>query len=46
VNIKEVPYDRKPGMAPALNEAEVDDVVAFLQTLSDGYKRCGVRGFV
>lgn len=39
VNVKEVPYDRKPGMAPALNEAEVDDVVAFLQTLSDGYKR-------
>ena len=39
VNFKEVPYDRKPGMAPALNEAEIDDVVAFLQTLSDGYKQ-------
>ncbi len=39
VNTKEVPYDRKPGMAPALNEAEIDDVVAFLLTLSDGYKQ-------
>lgn len=38
VNVSEVPYNRKPGDAPALNDAEIDDVVAFLKTLSDGYQ--------
>ncbi len=38
VNTAEVPYDRVLGDAPALSDAEVDDVVAFLRTLSDGYK--------
>lgn len=38
VNTTEVPYNRRPGDAPALTDAEVDDVVAFLKTLSDGYK--------
>ena len=37
VNRQEVPYNRKPGDAPALNDAEIDDLVAFLQTLTDGY---------
>lgn len=37
VNQTEVPYNRKPGEAPALNDAEIDDLVAFLQTLTDGY---------
>jgi cytochrome c peroxidase len=36
VNI-EPPFDRHPGDAPALNEAEIDDLIAFLQTLDDGY---------
>jgi len=31
------PYHRRPGQRPALNDEEVDDIVAFLQTLSDGY---------
>jgi cytochrome c peroxidase len=35
VNIAEVPYNRTPGMNPALSEREIDDVVAFLQTLTD-----------
>ena len=39
VNITEVPYNRQPGDAPALSDAEVDDVIAFLKTLSDGYRR-------
>jgi cytochrome c peroxidase len=39
VNTTEAPYNRRPGDAPALSDAEVDDVVAFLQTLSDGYRR-------
>ena len=32
------PFNRKPADGPALNEAEIRDVVAFLHTLSDGYK--------
>jgi cytochrome c peroxidase len=31
------PLDRKPGDAPALSDAEMDDLVAFLETLTDGY---------
>jgi cytochrome c peroxidase len=31
----EAPYDRRRGEAPALSDAEIDDVIAFLQTLSD-----------
>ena len=38
VNTTEGPYNRRPGDAPALSDAEVDDVVAFLKTLSDSYR--------
>ena len=38
VNTSEAPYDRLPGDAPALSDAEIDDVIAFLKTLSDGWK--------
>jgi cytochrome c peroxidase len=34
----EPPFDRKPGEKPALDEAEIKDVVAFLNTLTDGYQ--------
>ena len=37
VNTSEGPYNRKPGEAPALNAAEIDDLIAFLNTLTDGY---------
>jgi cytochrome c peroxidase len=37
VNTAEVLYNRRPGDAPALTPAEIDDVVAFLNTLTDGY---------
>ena len=37
VNVSEVPYDRKPDETPPLTPAEIDDVVAFLKTLDDGY---------
>lgn len=33
------PYHRRPGQRPALNDEEIDDIVAFLQTLTDGYAR-------
>ncbi|WDD93727.1 cytochrome-c peroxidase [Burkholderia sp. FERM BP-3421] len=32
------PFDRKRGDPPVLNEAEIKDVIAFLQTLTDGYQ--------
>ncbi|MGE0416444.1 MAG: cytochrome-c peroxidase [Acetobacteraceae bacterium] len=35
VNVEEVPYDRKPGQAPRMDDAEIDDLVAFLHTLTD-----------
>jgi cytochrome c peroxidase len=37
VNIEEVPYDRHPGQAPHLDDAELDDLEAFIGTLTDGY---------
>lgn len=38
VNTTEVPYNRKPGDQPALDSDEIDAVVAFLNTLTDGYQ--------
>jgi len=37
VNTMEVPYDRHRGERAALSPREVDEVVAFLRTLTDGY---------
>ncbi len=34
---REPPFGRKPGDRPALTAQEIDDVTAFLRTLSDGY---------
>jgi cytochrome c peroxidase len=34
---KDPPLNRKPGDQPALTDAEIDDLVAFLGTLTDGY---------
>jgi cytochrome c peroxidase len=41
VNTEEVPYDRKLGEEPRLTASEIDAVVAFLRTLSDGYGEHG-----
>lgn len=35
VNTSEAPYNRKPGMAPALTDAEIEDMLLFLATLND-----------
>lgn len=35
VNINSVPYNRREGSTPALSESDVDDLVAFLKTLTD-----------
>ena len=37
VNTSEAPYNRGVGDAPALSDAEIDDVIAFLNTLSDNW---------
>jgi cytochrome c peroxidase len=37
INTTEVPYNRRPGQAPALTESEVQDLASFLRTLTDGY---------
>jgi cytochrome c peroxidase len=39
VNTSEAPYDRRLGDLPALSDAEVDDVITFLRTLTDGWLR-------
>jgi cytochrome c peroxidase len=33
------PFDRRIGDQPALSEADIKDIVVFLNTLTDGYKR-------
>ncbi|WP_240943424.1 cytochrome-c peroxidase [Janthinobacterium lividum] len=38
VNVSEAPFDRKRGMAPALTAGEIEDMVKFLATLTDGYQ--------
>jgi cytochrome c peroxidase len=35
---KQVPFDRRPGDAPALSEQDIENIVAFLQTLTDGFR--------
>ena len=37
VNQQEVPYNRHPGDAPALSPDEIQLVIEFLDTLTDGY---------
>lgn len=39
-NVKlDPPFKPLPGNRPRLNAAEIDDIVAFLKTLTDGYRR-------
>jgi cytochrome c peroxidase len=37
IDVIDAPFDRREGDEPALSNAEIADVVAFLQTLTDGY---------
>ncbi len=45
IDVIDAPMNRKLGDAPALNDTEIVDVVAFLKTLTDGYdpKKDGVK---
>jgi cytochrome c peroxidase len=38
VDISDAPFDRKRGATPPLNAAAERDLIAFLQTLTDGYR--------
>jgi cytochrome c peroxidase len=38
VDVVDAPYDRKLGEKPALDDAEIADIIAFLGTLTDGYR--------
>jgi cytochrome c peroxidase len=38
VNTTEVPYDRGPDDLPALSDSDIEDVIAFLNTLTDGFQ--------
>ena len=39
VNVTSPPYNRRPGDPPALDDREIDAVVAFLRTLTDSRYR-------
>jgi cytochrome c peroxidase len=39
VNVASIPYNRREGDVPALNDQEIDALVAFLQTLTDAPDR-------
>jgi cytochrome c peroxidase len=41
VDTVDAPFNRQPGDRPALSAAEIGDVIAFLDTLTDGYERSG-----
>jgi len=38
IDTADQPFDRKIGDKPALTDAEMDDIIAFIGTLSDGYR--------
>jgi cytochrome c peroxidase len=41
VDISDAPFDRKPGDKPAMTQDEIQDIIAFMNTLNDGYKTSG-----
>jgi cytochrome c peroxidase len=38
VDVADAPFDRKLGEKPAMTDGEIKDIIAFLNTLNDGYK--------
>ena len=38
VDVADPPFNRKPGDAPAMTPADEADIIAFLRTLTDGYR--------
>ncbi len=46
VNVAEIPYNRRLGGDPALAPAEINDLIAFLCTLTDGYDPANLAALV
>ncbi len=44
IDTSDAPFDRKLGDKPALTNAEIDDIIAFIRTLDDGDKSTRDRG--
>lgn len=38
IDVADAPFDRKFGDKPAMTEGEINDIIAFMKTLDDGYK--------
>lgn len=38
VDVADAPFDRKFGDKPAMTDQDIDDIIAFMKTLDDGYK--------
>ncbi|MDE1183830.1 cytochrome c peroxidase [Paraburkholderia sp.] len=38
IDVADAPFDRKAGEKPAMTDQDIDDIIAFLKTLNDGYK--------
>ncbi|HTH59285.1 MAG TPA: cytochrome c peroxidase [Paraburkholderia sp.] len=38
VDVTDAPFDRKAGDKPAMTDQDIDDIIAFVKTLDDGYK--------
>ena len=38
IDTTDAPFNRRPGQAPAMTDADINDIIAFLGTLDDGYR--------
>jgi cytochrome c peroxidase len=41
VDVTDAPFDRKAGDRPAMTAQDEEDIIAFLNTLTDGYRPIG-----
>jgi cytochrome c peroxidase len=41
IDTSDAPFDRKRGDAPAMTKADIEDIIAFMKTLTDGYRPDG-----
>ena len=39
VDTSDAPFNRQPGQSPVMKTADMDDIIAFLRTLNDGFSR-------
>jgi cytochrome c peroxidase len=41
IDVADAPFDRKFADKPAMTDQDIDDIIAFMKTLDDGYKIAG-----